>query len=294
MIYSGAQHHADGLITPREPMSHASRLVAALVVGCLSLASRAGAVEPGASERPASSRQVAGNASSVCWLTGYRFHLGAASVRSDDPRFHWDASLGGDVDLVDYRIGRINFLADYEVMVGSEFRTIDPNQGAYRFDLLTSLRVGRAEVQSVYGHVSRHLSDRASRTGVSWNSAGAVVTTTYGGRAATAKLNVRGAKILQAAFVDYAWRLGAGVDMEHRLSRRAALVARGDVESVLVDRRIAGRATQVGAKIEGGMRLCGTGAGVEVFAAWERRVDPYPLERATLSWALLGFRFVNR
>jgi hypothetical protein len=276
-------------------MSHANVLVAALVVGCVSLASRAGAAEPQATEQPASSRQIGQNASSgVFWLTGYRFHLSAVSVRSDDPRFRWDAHFGGDVDLLDYRIGRINFLADYEVMIGSEFRSIDPNQGAYHLDLSTSVRSGPTEVQAVYDHVSRHLSDRANRTSVSWNSAGAVVTTRYGGRAMTATFDVRGAKVLRAAFVDYTWQLGAGVDVEYRLSRHQALVARGDLEPILVDRRVAGRDAQVGARIEGGMRLYGTGAGVEVFAAWERRVDPYPLERATRSWALLGFRFVNR
>jgi hypothetical protein len=123
-------------------MSHAKMLMAALVAGCVWLVSPVRAADPQQTQPPAPSAPSGRAASSVSWLTGYRFHLDAASVRSDDPRFHWDAHFG--------------------------------------------------------------------------------------------------------------------------------------------------------ATIEGGMRLYGSGAGVELFAAWERRVDPYPLERATRSWLLFGFRFINR
>jgi hypothetical protein len=40
--------------------------------------------------------------------------------------------------------------------------------------------------------------------------------------------------------------------------------------------------------------LYGTGAGVEAFAGWERRIDPYPLTRETVNWVVFGFRFISR
>lgn len=275
-------------------MSHAKMLMAALVAGCAWLASPVRAADPQQTQPPAPGAPSGRAASSVSWLAGYRFHLDAASVRSDDPRFRWDAHFGGDVDLLDYRVGRVTLLADYEVMIGSELRTIDPNQGAYHLAVSTSARSGPAEARAFFDHVSRHLSDRAKRTAVSWNSAGVLATTRTRRGATTATFDVRSAKVVQAAFVDYTWQLGAGVDVEYRVSRRDAVFARGDIAPTLVDRRVAGRDPQLGATIEGGMRLYGTGAGVELFAAWERRVDPYPLERATRSWLLFGFRFINR
>lgn len=232
--------------------------------------------------------------SSLGWLTDYRFHLSAASLRADDPRFNWDAHFGGDVDLVDYGAGRLNLLADYGVIIGSQFRTIDPNQGTYHLAVSTSLRSGSSEVRAVFGHVSRHLSDRANQTAVSWNAAGFAATARYAGGRTTTTVNVYGAKIVQAAFVDYTWQFGAGVDTSYPLSPAVALVARGDLAPTLVRRSIAGRDTQTAARLEAAVRLRGRGGAVELFAAWERRVDPYPLERAAGSWALLGFRLINK
>jgi hypothetical protein len=233
-------------------------------------------------------------ASPFAWLTDYRFHLSAAAIRFDDPRFDWEAHFGGDVDLLDYRVGRLNLLADYAVIIGSEFRTIDPNQGAYHLAVSASLRSGPSELQAVFRHVSRHLSDRANHTSVSWNAAGVAATARCPGGKTMTTVTVYGAKVVQAAFVDYTWQFGAGVDTAHPLSSAVALVARGDLASILVNRSIAGRNTQTAGKLEAGVRLRGKGAAVELFAAWERRVDPYPLERAVGSWALLGFRLISR
>jgi hypothetical protein len=179
-------------------MSHAKMLMAALVAGCVWLASPVRAADPQQTQPPAPSAPSGRAASSVSWLTGYRFHLDAASVRSDDPRFHWDAHFGGDVDLLDYRVGRVTLLADYEVMIGSKLRTVDPNQGAYHLALSTSARSGPAEARAFFDHVSRHLSDRANRTAVSWNSAGVLATTRTRRGATAATFDVRAAQL--AAF----------------------------------------------------------------------------------------------
>ena len=54
------------------------------------------------------------------------------------------------------------------------------------------------------------------------------------------------------------------------------------------------RGTQTGFRGEGGVRLTGTAGAVELFAAFERRVDPYQLQFSTASWLITGFRLVSR
>ena len=63
-----------------------------------------------------------------------------STSRSDDPRFVWDTNFGGELDFVDYGLGRTTFAANYEAVLGEEFRRFDPNQGNYLLDLSTSAR----------------------------------------------------------------------------------------------------------------------------------------------------------
>lgn len=275
-------------------MKQANPVAALAVVLSMLCASGIAAADPQSGPVSASQPSNVPAGPALSWLTAYRFHLSAASVRTSDPRFDWDAHFGGDVDLIDYGVGRLNLLADYAVIIGSEFRTIDPNQGAYHLAVSTSLRSGPAEVQAVFRHVSRHLSDRANRTAVAWNAGGIAATAQYGGQSTKATVTAYGAKVVQAAFVDYTWQFAGGVDAEHRLSPAAAFVARAQIAPTLVDQSVAGRGAQTAATLEAGVRLYGRGAALELFAAWERRLDPYPLERAAANWALVGFRFVNR
>ena len=94
-------------------------------------------------------------------------HLGG-----DAEQFVWIADYGGDVDLLGYGAGRVNFLANYEAIVGEEFRRFDPNQGNYILDVSSSLRRGALELAVVFHHVSRHLSDRPKTFHIDWNMVG--------------------------------------------------------------------------------------------------------------------------
>ena len=75
-------------------------------------------------------------------LSRYRFHLNAVRLTVDEPEFNWDADFGGDIDLLDYRAGRVTFLSNYEVILGDERREFDPVQGNYTLDLSASWRAG--------------------------------------------------------------------------------------------------------------------------------------------------------
>jgi hypothetical protein len=54
------------------------------------------------------------------------------------------------------------------------------------------------------------------------------------------------------------------------------------------------RGRQNGARAEGGVYFAGQRAGVDLFAAYERRVDGYPTSRQPASWLELGFRLSAR
>ena len=90
----------------------------------------------------------------------FRFHMNAAKIAGGDQAFRWDADIGGDVDLIDYGQGRVNFLANMETILGEEFRVFDPNQNNYTLDGFASIRLGKSEVAATFHHVSRHFSDR--------------------------------------------------------------------------------------------------------------------------------------
>ena len=68
-----------------------------------------------------------------------------------------------------------------------------------------------------------------------------------------------------------------------------ALVSNGGFRVVGVDGS-RDRGTQYGRRGEGGVRLDGRGAALELFVAAERRIDPYQLEFSTATWLTVGFR----
>ena len=105
----------------------------------------------------------------VQFFPRYDFHLGAEHLSQDDPRFVWDTNFGGEMDLVDYGAGRATFAANYEAVLGNQFRAFDPNQGNYLLDLSSSVRLHGYEIAALLHHTSRHLSDRFKRLPVDWN-----------------------------------------------------------------------------------------------------------------------------
>ncbi len=221
------------------------------------------------------------------------FHMTAEHVSSGDDRFVWDTNFGGDIDFVDYGAGRATFAGNYQAVLGKEFRNFDPNQGNYTLEGSTSLRVRGVEVAAVFHHISRHLSDRPKRFAVDWNMLGGRVEKagTVGGTRLDARIDVR--KVTLASYVDYSWELEASLRSVYRAGHRAAPLS--DVRLRLVGTDGSqNRGTQTGFRAEGGLHISGRGAAVELFAAVERRIDPFPLEFGTSTWAGAGFRLLSR
>jgi hypothetical protein len=128
---------------------------------------------------------------------------------------------------------------------------------------------------------------------VDWNMLGARVLKTVvfpGGRLDT-RADLRWAVL--KSFVDYKSEFEGDVRAVVPLASRVSLIADGNLRFIGVngDRN---RGAQAGFRIEGGLRMEGKGAALELFVAGERRIDPYPLEFNTAQWFSAGFRLVNR
>lgn len=256
---------------------------------------------PGASPDPssdapsdASSDEGTDAAPRVRLFTDFDFHLAIAQVGSDDEQFVWDADYGGDIDLLDYGTGRVNFLANYEAILGEQLRRFDPNQGNYTLDISGSWRVGRLEVAGVFHHISRHLADRRKTFPIDWNMVGVQVRRPFAAGQAAGEVHGRALWTIKRSFVDYRAEYGGGASVRRPVHPRLALVGSGGVTIVPVDASVFGRGTQTGASLEGGVRIDGTGAAMEFFVAVERRIDASPFDRQPRTWGMVGLRLVGR
>ena len=246
-----------------------------------------------AAGQSADTAQAAASAPRIEILSRYSFHLSAEHLTSDDDRFIWDTNFGGELDLIDYGGGRATFVANYQAILGNEFRTFDPNQGNYILAGSMSARVAPLEVAAFFHHESRHLSDRFKRPPVDWNMAGArVLLNQMRGRVSLAEhLDIAGA--VQKSFVDYRWEMNGHAGARAPVAPRLAVIASADVRVLGVDGS-RDRGTQSGFRGEGGLRIEGPAAAAEIFVAGERRIDPYPLEFGHDAWLSAGFRLVTR
>ena len=230
---------------------------------------------------------------STDFMTRFDFHMMAAGLSSEDPRFSWDTRWGGDFDFLDYVKGRLSFLADYEAVLGKENRLFDPNQGNYTLEVSGSARIKQFELVGVLHHVSRHLSDRPNRVAVAYNSVElrALGRRTFGKNTISGRLE--GGPVVAHAFVDYTGVVFAEAKVERALSPRLTAYGtlRGDL--YLVDSSMYDRSDQQGGRFEGGVRIRGKAGALELFGGWERVVDAYPLDLERMSWAFAGFRLVN-
>lgn len=229
----------------------------------------------------------------VEFLPRAAFHMTAEHLSDSDPRFVWDADFGGELDVVDYGVGRFMFEANYEVILGEEIRAFDPNQGNYILAGETSVRFGGLEVSAQLYHQSRHLADRPKEEAIDWNMFGGRVRRPFklGAAAIQTRADLRG--VFMKSSVDYEWELDLGARSDVQLRPGIGLLVAGGYRHLGVD-GTRDRGDQNGYRVEGGVRLEGRAGAIELFVAAERRIDPYPLEFATEQWASAGFRLLSR
>jgi hypothetical protein len=233
-------------------------------------------------------------AQTPAFMPRFDFHLAAAMLAGDDDRrYDWDADFGGEVDIVDYGLGRFTFWANYQVVMGDQLREFDPNQGNYILAGSTSARVRGFELAGEFYHQSRHLSDRIKTRAVDWNMMGGRVmrSVTAGRSEWHAVADLRGT--IARSFVDYRWELETTVRGRVEVRPAVAFVTRGGMRVLGVDGS-RGRGTQTGYQAEAGVRLEGGAAAMEFYVAGERRIDPFPVEFGSVTFLKAGFRVVSR
>lgn len=229
----------------------------------------------------------------VQFFPRYDFHLGAERLSQSDPRFVWDTNFGGEMDFVDYGLGRATFAANYEAVLGKEFRSFDPNQGNYLLDSSLSARVHGYELAAMLHHTSRHLGDRFKRVPVAWNMLGVTAVHDVRQGRLTMKPRAEILRAVQKSNVDYTWEMNGGADARFALRPHVSIISAANARFVGVDGS-SNRGTQKGGRLEGGLRLEGERGAIELVVAAERRIDAYPLDVSSLSWISAGFRFVSR
>jgi hypothetical protein len=106
-----------------------------------------------------------------------------------------------------------------------------------------------------------------------------------------ARVDVRG--VVAKSFVDYQWEIDSGVRSDVQIRPQVGALFRGGLRLLGVDGS-QNRGTQTGFRAEGGIRFQGRAGAMEFFLAAERRIDPYPLEFGTATWATVGFRLLSR
>ena len=237
------------------------------------------------------------------FFTRYDFHMSATSLLTSTPlpapfvpdeRFSWDTHFGGSLDIADFVIARIGVVADYQAVLGSEYRPFDPNQGNYTLESFVSARVGEMEVAGVFHHVSRHSSDRSKRFSVAYNEVGGRVMRRVALGTATVDVDLEGGRTVQHSYVDYTWLGEMNVLVRHPISERVGVFGHGSGQVFAVDESVVRRGTQAGGLIEAGVRLTGRAGALEIFAGYEKRVDADPLDRLSRRWSLAGFRLLSR
>jgi hypothetical protein len=230
----------------------------------------------------------------------YDFYMSGAFLATGDSRFDWDANFGAAIDVVDYGSGRANFTANYNVVLGSQLRNFDPNQGNYVLELSSSRRFKYGEVHARFHHTSRHLADRFKLAPIDWNTVGVFITREEGPHGIHVKEEGSVERVLKRSYVDYTWLYSAGATAEFSNAARMTAIGRltptltGRAEVRGTDSDVAHRDAQVGFYTEAAARIDGRKGLMEFYGGVERRIDASPLERAAKTWFMVGFRLRSR
>lgn len=235
---------------------------------------------------------------SADFLPRVEWKMSAAFLNHPDQRFTWDTHWAGDFDLFQYPKGRVSFLADYQALLGSEFRPFDPYQSNYLLEASGSYFIGTTEVAGVLSHISRHLGDRPKRLAVAENSLGPRVMHRFGTES-TVWFDVRAdvRKVIARAYDDYTWIEELELVARRQVNPHAAVYLRGYGQLIQVDPTLAGRSTQKGGRVEAGVKLRGAnpaGPAMELFAGGEQMIDADVLDRLPRRWAYVGFRILGK
>jgi hypothetical protein len=216
--------------------------------------------------------------------------MSVARMQTGDPRFSLAQRGQADLDLFSYRKGRVNFLIDTELVMGRERRAFDLNQANVIFETSASYRLGPMDVAAVAHHVSRHVVDREFDRVPAWHTVGVRAGHVFPRRYSTIDVTLEYGRVVQHTFVDYRWTSQATIRLDRTIRPGTRVFGSGRGGLVGVDPSVLNRGRQRGARAEGGVHFTARRGVVDLFAAYERRVDGYPTSRQPSSWLEFGFR----
>lgn len=228
------------------------------------------------------------------FLTRTGVSIGLAHLTAGDERFNYAARFRGDIDIVDYKRGRLNMFGEYDAVFGSERRIFDLNHENYTIDISSTLRAGRSEFFGVIHHVSRHLTDRQNNRAVAWNSIGVAAQRTFTQGATSARLRFDLAHVFQHTYTDYTWTAWLTMEADRDVGHHTIVYAKTNGGFQGVDEAVAHRERLCGARLEAGAHITGLKGGLDLYLAYERRIDAYPLSYQRGRWVEWGFRVGTR
>ena len=93
--------------------------------------------------------------------------------------------------------------------------------------------------------------------------------------------------------MDYSWISRGRAQYRHPVTTRLGVFGVASGEVIGVDEETRGKNRVCGGRIEGGLRLRGDAATLEVFVGYERRIDAFPTDRYRVRWTTIGFRITT-
>ena len=228
------------------------------------------------------------------FLTRTGVSIGIAHLAAGDPRFNWAARFRGDIDVADYGRGRLNLYGEYDAVFGSERRIFDLNHENYTVDVSATYRAGTSEFFGVIHHVSRHLTDRLNERAIAWNSFGIAAARTFTTGATSARVRFDLAHVFQHTYTDYTWTAWLTTSIDRHVAPRVIAYGKAHGGFQGVDRAVANRDRLCGARVEGGAHIAGRAGGVDLYLAYERRIDAHPLSYQRGRWVEWGVRMGTR
>jgi hypothetical protein len=235
------------------------------------------------------------------FLTRGDWLLSVAPMASGDPVFAWSVRQQYDIDLARFPRGRVNLFFDNEVVMGRERREFDFNHGNIMFETSATARIGGGiNASFVFHHVSRHLIDRPVSRVVAWHTVVGRIDRPFTAGRATVTPTMEFQKVVQHTYVDYTWLNQFALRVDLPFPNGVRLFANGSGGMVGVDPdvlddfgRPLNRNRQAGGRADAGVHIPGRKAALELYAAYERRIDGYPLARVPSSWFEAGFRLAS-
>lgn len=222
-------------------------------------------------------------------LTGALFHLAIEPLASSDLAFKWNAEFGGNIDLVDYGVGRLNVLTHYQAVLGREFQRFDPNQGIYTLEALASVRHRRHEWWGGIRHLSRHVGDRPKDFQVYYHAVAGRYATGWATRGWRIDAHGGGGWVLARRYLDYHAMLDGDLQVTRSGTQSVQPFARVAAERTWVEPGTA-RTARLGWRVESGVRVSNSRARGELYLAGEQRYDADIFVPTVRRWFMAGLR----